>query len=163
VDATELIDAARKVCIPQTYAEVARRCRVSRQYVHDCRTGKKSPSNSFVLNLAELAGADPAEALLEHARDQAEGQKEREIWQGIVKRLGTLLPVAALLWPLTGSTPAPCAEQPSTVHSIHYAHWRRLGWAGLGRMLASLSALAECLGRLTTWKRGTTSAKPCNC
>lgn len=84
----DLIDLARHRQGDVSDYRISKLLGVSTAALSNYRTGRSSPANSIAVRLAELAGVDPAHALVSVNMERATTDEEREMWEKLALRLG---------------------------------------------------------------------------
>lgn len=83
----DLLDLARHRQGDVTDYRIAKLLGVPPATVSNYRTGRSIPVNPIAMRLAELAGIDPAHAIVSVNRDRATTDEEREVWEKLAERL----------------------------------------------------------------------------
>lgn len=83
----DLIDLARHRQGDVSDYRIAKLLGISTAAISGYRTGKSSPANSVAVRLAELAGIDPAHAVVSCNLERASTPEEREVWEVLAARL----------------------------------------------------------------------------
>ncbi len=110
----ELLDRVKTHCnIPSDYA-LAKELGVTQQTVSRYRVGKDYFSDSTAIKVAELLDQDPGVIAASAHAERAKTDRERDLWRGIIKKLGGL--AACIL--LGFAAPPPSSAQAQTAQSL---------------------------------------------
>lgn len=153
----DYLDWARKRLGLTSDRELARRLGASHSAVTQYRTRRAYPSNDVMVNLARLAGQDPAEALLQLHMWKSESDDTRQVIAGMLEKIRNVAAAFAVGASLTGlftaldpsivqaGTKLEQTAPPSTV-SVYYGklwHWfQRTAEAVVGNFIPRFNVAA---------------------
>lgn len=83
----ELLDAARRHQGDVTDYRLAKLLGKPQATISNYRTGRTLPENPIAMRLAELAGVDPAAAVLAVNLERAKSEDERRVWEMLAARV----------------------------------------------------------------------------
>lgn len=104
-----LLNAARTKCGADSELAFGKKIGVSRQTLHDWRTGAQRISDEHLAKLIDLADTTPATALLVRA-EQAKSAQEKALWSRLARQLGAAAALVLCVVPMLGNA-APLVSQ----------------------------------------------------
>lgn len=118
-----LMDKARERRGIPTDMALGERLGRSRQIVSQWRSGDKYPDEDVIVQLAELAGDDPAQWLIAVKAIRTEGPAGK-VWAALARRLATTAALlAVVVFPALPERAQAATQDVSAAQSRHYAKW----------------------------------------
>lgn len=111
-----LLDTATKTCSPPTQQALADRLNVSRQTLHDWRTGKKRITDEHLARVIDAAHGEAVDAV-QVRREAASTRSERHLWETLARQLGAAATLAAVaLFPVYEASAARTLTDAPVMH-----------------------------------------------
>jgi len=127
----DYVDAARAALKITSDRELSRRLSLSPASVNQWRTKRSWPADTTMIRLAELAGVDPAEALLELNQWRSDSATVRDVYDRIAHRLAATAASIIVAFGVAGYRTAEAGAMQPEQPAVYYGKW----FASLLRLL----------------------------